>query len=87
MRPREKMKTVRDFDKALKSWGFSVRERKALCKAWLTLQYGPKSESSKPDCGIIDPSNSDEEIVKLVAARLEKDSRIWGNSLRREIRR
>jgi len=38
MRPRDKIKTIQDYDKFLRSRGFSKRETKILCRAWKDLE-------------------------------------------------
>lgn len=44
MRPRDKIKTVKDFDKFLRSRGFSKRETRIICRAWHQIE-------KKGECG------------------------------------
>jgi len=52
MRPRDKIKTIQDYDKFLRSRGFSKRETRILCMAWYRLEDDAKPCKSSQNSGI-----------------------------------
>ena len=60
MRPRDGIKNVRDYDKFLRSRGFSKRETRILCMAWYRLEDDAKPYKNRPSSGIKESVPCDE---------------------------